>query len=73
MSILTPHVLENKQLAIYRIKLGANVVIGAQSIILAGVVVGDNAVIAAGAVVPKFTIIGPGETWGGVPAKRIGS
>ena len=33
--------------------------------------IGDGAIIAAGALVLKNTQIGPGELWGGVPAKFI--
>lgn len=34
--------------------------------------IGDGAILAANAVLKKGTIIGPGEIWGGVPAKKIG-
>ncbi len=71
MALLTPHISEKGQLGMYPIKVGHNVTIGARSVILAGVQMGDDAIIAAGSVVPKFTKIGSGEIWGGVPAKRI--
>lgn len=52
------------------VRIGNDVWVGSNSIILQGVTVGDGAVIAAGAVVnhdvPPFSI------WGGVPAKCIG-
>lgn len=35
------------------------------------VVVGEGAIVAAGAVVLSKTVIGPGELWGGTPAKFI--
>lgn len=55
---------------IYRdIKIGNNVWIGANSIILPGVVVEDNVVIAAGSVVTKS--LDSGYIYGGVPAKLI--
>lgn len=55
---------------IYRdIKIGNNVWIGANSIILPGVVVEDNVVIAAGTVVTKS--LDSGYIYGGVPAKLI--
>jgi acetyltransferase-like isoleucine patch superfamily enzyme len=53
------------------IVLGRNVWIGAQSIILKGVEIGDGAVVGAGSVVTRS--IPAGETWAGVPAKRISS
>jgi len=44
-------------------------VIGANATIVCGVTIGESAFIAAGAVVTKD--VPPGETWGGVPAKRL--
>lgn len=54
-----------------RIKIGNNVFIGVNSIIMPGVTIGDNVCIAAGAVVTKD--IPSGEVWGGVPASFIKS
>ena len=52
-----------------RVKIGNNVWIGANTVILQGIEIGDNSVVAAGAVVTKN--IGSKEIWGGVPAKKI--
>ena len=49
--------------------IGNNVWIGCHVTILPGVVIGDNAIIGAGAVVTKN--VPSGETWGGVPAKKL--
>ena len=46
-------------------------VIGGNVIIYAGVRVGRGAVIASGAIVLPDTTIGPGEFWGGLPARKI--
>ena len=54
-----------------KLRLGRRVWIGAHATVLAGVTVGDNAIVAAGAVVLSKTVIGPGELWGGTPAKFI--
>lgn len=70
-ALLIPHVIEGKRLAHYPIRIGDNVTIGAQAVILPGVEIADRAVVAAGAVVPKGTRIGPGELWGGLPARRL--
>lgn len=43
--------------------------IGANSIILKGVTIGEGAIVGAGSVVTKD--IGPGEIWGGNPARLI--
>lgn len=52
------------------VKIGSNVFIGTNAVILPGVTIGSHCVIAAGAVVakdvPDFTVVG------GVPAKKIG-
>jgi hypothetical protein len=46
-------------------------VIGGNVIIYSGVRVGRGAIIASGAIVLPDTVIGPGEFWGGLPAKKI--
>lgn len=69
---LYSHAIEGHHFALQRIILGNNVTVGAHAIIMSGVTVGDGAIVSAGAVVKKGTRIGPGEHWGGVPAKRLG-
>ena len=69
---IVPHVIEGGRLAHFPIHIGDRVTLGVNSVILAGTEIGDDAVVAAGAVVPKFSRIGPGEIWGGLPAKRMG-
>lgn len=51
------------------IVLGRNVWLGAQCVVLKGVQIGDGAIVGAGSVVTKS--IPAGETWAGVPARRI--
>lgn len=51
------------------IKVGNDVWIGANAVVLKGVTIGDGAVVAAGAVVTKS--IPSMEVWGGVPAKKL--
>lgn len=68
---LYSHAIEGHHFALDRIVLGNNVTVGAHAVIMSGVVVGDGAIVSAGAVVKKGTRIGPGEHWGGVPARRI--
>jgi acetyltransferase-like isoleucine patch superfamily enzyme len=51
------------------VKIGRNVWCGCHVTILPGVTIGDHAIIGAGAVVTKS--VPKGETWGGVPARRI--
>ena len=70
--VLYSHAIEGRNLSHAAIRVGDNVTIGANSVIMSGVTIGDNAIVAAGAVVRKETDIGAGEIWGGVPAKKIG-
>lgn len=51
------------------VRIGNNVFVGTQCVILKGVNIGDNAVIAAGSIVVKD--IPANEVWGGNPAKFI--
>ncbi|HVY50048.1 MAG TPA: acyltransferase [Devosia sp.] len=52
------------------VKIGDDVWVGANAVLLDGTVIGKGAVIAAGAVVSGA--VPPYEIWGGVPAKKIG-
>ena len=70
-ALIIPHVIEGTRLAHYSIHIGNNVTIGASAILLAGTVIDDGAIVSAGAVVTKGTHIGPGEVWGGIPAKEL--
>ncbi|APX72406.1 2,3,4,5-tetrahydropyridine-2,6-dicarboxylate N-acetyltransferase [Companilactobacillus allii] len=51
------------------VKIGNNVTVGANAVVLEGIQVGDNAVVGAGAVVTKD--VAPNEVVVGVPAKVI--
>jgi hypothetical protein len=70
-AVLFSHVIEGDRFALSRIRVGDNVTIGATAVVMSGVVIGDGAIVSAGSVVLKDTRIGPGEVWGGVPAKRL--
>ena len=66
---ITTHEISRGKLTIGRIKIGNNVIIGAESLIKAGVTIGDNAEIAMGAVV--FRDVPAGCTAIGNPARII--
>ncbi|CAH1385952.1 acyltransferase [Candidatus Nitrotoga sp. M5] len=70
-AVLFCHAIEGRHFTLSRIRIGNNVTIGATAIVMCGVIIGDDAIVSAGAVVLKDTRIGPGEVWGGVPAKRL--
>jgi len=65
------HLFEKDGIHLSKVIIGSNCVIGSGAFIAPGCVIGDRAVIASRAVLPKFTIIPPGENWGGIPARRI--
>jgi len=65
------HLFEKDGIHLAKVTIGSNCVIGSGAFIAPGCVIGDRAVIASRAVLPKFTIIPPGEIWGGIPARRI--
>ena len=53
------HIFERKGLRLKKVKIGSNVVVGLNSVIMPGVEIGDGAIVAAGAIVPKDTVIQP--------------
>ncbi|MGE0495299.1 MAG: DapH/DapD/GlmU-related protein [Vulcanimicrobiota bacterium] len=65
------HVAEKGQVLLAPIKIGKKCLIGQRAIIMPDVEIGDGAVVGASAVVLKGTRIGPGETWVGIPARRL--
>jgi non-ribosomal peptide synthetase-like protein len=68
---LVAHAAEHGRLVTAPVKIGCRVTVGLMSVVMPGVTIGDGAMVAANAVVTKGTQIGPGETWGGVPARRL--
>ncbi|MCC7070933.1 MAG: hypothetical protein IT383_06410 [Deltaproteobacteria bacterium] len=65
------HAGEMNQLRLAPVHIGKKCSIGQEAAIFPGVVMKDGAVVGANAVVPKFTELGEGEIWGGVPARFI--
>lgn len=70
-AVLFSHAIEGKHLSLAAIRIGDNVTIGATAVVMSGVTIGDAAIVSAGAVVTKGSRIGPGEVWGGIPAKPL--
>jgi serine acetyltransferase len=71
---LSPHAvtLTTEPTLLYApIVIGARAVIGARSVVMPGVTVGEGSVVEACSFVRAFTRIGPGELWGGNPARLI--
>ena len=59
------HLFERRGLKLKKVKIGANVVVGLNSVIMPGVEIGDHAIIAAGAIVPKDTIVAARTVYAG--------
>ena len=53
------HIFERRGLKLKKVKMGSNVVVGLNSVIMPGVEIGDNSIIPAGSIVPKDTVIPP--------------
>lgn len=70
-AVFTAHVQGRDTLALRRIVVEDDVVIGGTAQILAGARIGAGAVIGAGAIVLPGTVVGANEFWAGVPAKKI--
>jgi len=70
---LVAHAAERGELVTERVRIGKAVTVGLMAVILPGCDIGDRAVLAANAVLAKGTKVGPGEIWGGVPARKLGA
>ncbi|MGC4116421.1 MAG: DapH/DapD/GlmU-related protein [Myxococcales bacterium] len=70
-SQVIPHVMENERLELRRITLGDNVTLGANSVVAGGCTIGDDAILAFNSVLSKGSVMGPGETWMGLPARGV--
>ncbi|MFW9907699.1 MAG: acyltransferase, partial [Candidatus Thorarchaeota archaeon] len=58
-AILSGHVYESNRLYLKTVKLGNNVTIGANAVVLPGADIGDNVIVGANTVVPKDEVIPP--------------
>jgi serine acetyltransferase len=63
------HSFERNRLILRKVKIGKNVVIGLNSVILSGAEIGDGAFITAGAVLGKNKQVEPYSVYAGVPAE----
>jgi len=63
------HSFERGRLILRKVKIGKNVVIGLNSVVLAGAEIGDGAFITAGTVLGKNKQVEPHSVYAGVPAE----
>ncbi|MEM4734604.1 MAG: DapH/DapD/GlmU-related protein [Candidatus Thorarchaeota archaeon] len=62
-AILSGHVYEGDRLYLRTVRLGNNVTVGANAVVLPGADIGDNVIIAANSTVPKDRVIPPNSIW----------
>ncbi|MCF2136683.1 MAG: hypothetical protein K9W43_05505 [Candidatus Thorarchaeota archaeon] len=62
-AILSGHVYESGRLYLREVRLGNNVTIGANAVVLAGADIGDNVIVAANSTVPKDKKVPPDTIW----------
>jgi acetyltransferase-like isoleucine patch superfamily enzyme len=53
------------------VSIGHRATLGLGCVVLGDVIIGDDATILAQSVLLPGSRVGPGETWGGIPARRI--
>jgi len=70
---LIGHAVEGPNLVTAPVKIGNRVTVGLMAVVMPGCEIGDGAVLAANAGRKKGTVVGPGEVWGGVTAKQLGT
>jgi acetyltransferase-like isoleucine patch superfamily enzyme len=74
-AILSGHVYEGDKLYLKTVKLGNNVTVGANAVILPGAEIGDNVLVGANTVVPKDKFIPSNTIWvhGKAVARKVSS
>lgn len=70
-AVILGHLGHGQQIILGRVVIGEGAIVGMRSVIFPDVRIGRNARVAAGAVVVRGTVIPDGETWAGVPARKI--
>lgn len=68
---LVAHYGQGGYLVLAPVEIGDRVTIGLKATIMGGVTIGEGAKVLPNSVVMPKTVIPPGETWGGVPAKKL--
>ena len=68
---LSGHTVEGGVVKTGRVRLGRQVTIGLGTVIDIGVTIGDSCQVGALSLVPKHTTLEPGETYAGVPVRRL--
>jgi acetyltransferase-like isoleucine patch superfamily enzyme len=70
-AMILGHIGHGREFTLARVVIGNGVLVGVRAVIFPGVHIGNGATVAAGSLVPLGTVIPPGETWGGIPARKL--
>jgi hypothetical protein len=70
-AVITGHYGQGGYLVLARTKIGRRATIGLRAVIMGGVTIGENVRLLSNSVVLPKTNIPDGETWGGVPARKM--
>jgi hypothetical protein len=70
-ALILGHLGHGEEILLGRVVIGDGAVVGGRAVIFPDVRIGRSARIGVGAIVVRGTIIGDGETWAGVPARKI--
>ncbi len=70
-STIMCHTFERNRLILRKVKIGKNVVIGLNSVVICGAEIGDGAFITAGAVLGKNKQVAAHSVYAGVPAESV--
>lgn len=70
-AVILGHLGHGKEIVLGRVVIGDGAVVGGRAIIFPDVRIGNHARVGAGALVVRGTVIPDGETWAGIPARKI--
>ena len=70
-AVILGHLGHGDKVILGRVVIGDRAVIGMRAVIFPDVLIGKHARVGAGAIVVRGTVIGDGETWAGIPARKL--
>ena len=70
-AVILGHLGHGKEIVLGRVVIGDGAVVGMRAVIFPDVRIGNHARVGAGAFVVRGTVIPDGETWAGIPARKI--
>jgi acetyltransferase-like isoleucine patch superfamily enzyme len=70
-AVILGHLGHGKEIILGRVIIGDGAIIGMRAIIFPDVRIGSHARVAAGALVLRGTVVPDGETWAGLPARKV--